>query len=377
MASKYVRDRSQFYWIKTKIGAEPGKYRRFATRFKVGNSVDVRACNDEVRALTAQEWQIPRTTTIQSERWGAWVDQYLERRYRRSAKSLLRYQTAWRTVSLFLAEKQIETPRQLTRTHCFDYLTWRENPNKSKGKYAAQINTALYELRFLGLMMKEAVMRNFAPANPCRELGVDRDPPKKPSEFTDADLAEIEAAIQKEPPEKRVVLLTSYEIARCHGVRELETHFDPLGVIEDERGELFPVVDMQAEAIAFKQKGGRVRRKPMHPRVKPIFERLIAASARETFPMPKAFPREWHNFFRRHWKIAGDEDKENTKPALPSNPAKPCFHSFRVTVENKLRRARIPKELRMAYLSHETNDVNAGYDRFTLDELKACHAPLA
>lgn len=376
MASKYIRDGSQFYWVKTKIGAPPRKYRRFATRYRIGNQTETRKCNDDVRTLTAQEWQMPRSTaTIRAERWGAWMEDFLALRYKRFAKSLTRYRTAWRTIELFLKENAIEVPRQLTRTHCFAYLTWRQKPNKAERKYKAGMNTALLELKFLGLVMKEAVHRGFAPANPCRELGIERDPARKPSELTDSDLLEIEAALEREPEGKRVFLLPSYQIARYHGVRELETHLDPLGFIKAER-DLIRVVDLEAGSIAFHQKGGRVRVKPLHPRLGPLFRDLQARGARETFPMPKAFAREWHNFFRRHWKMADDEDAENTKPLLPSRPPKPCFHSLRVTVENKLRRAKVPKEIRMAYLSHETKDVNAGYDRFTLDELKACHAAL-
>lgn len=43
-----------------------------------------------------------------------------------------------------------------------------------------------------------------------------------------------------------------------------------------------------------------------------------------------------------------------------------------------LREARIAKEIREAYLSHEhgSADINAGYDRIKVREMLACHAPL-
>lgn len=350
MASKFQRERSPYWWIKTKIGAENGKYRRYATRFRIGNSVDTRAANELVHTLCAQEYAT--TGAREEERWEAWLNGFLEVRYRRYKQSLLRYQIAWNNISMFLKEHEIETPRQLTRTHCFNYLEWRGKPNKKDGKYKAGHNTALLELKFLGLVMKEAVHRNFAPANPCRELGISRDPVRKPSDLTEKDLGEIEKAIASEPEDKQAFLLPSYTIAKYHGVRLTETHLNPM---ED--------VDLQAMEITFHQKGGRERVKPLHPALVEMFKELQAKKAKETFPMPKSFAKEWHNFFLRH--------------KLPSKPDKPCFHSLRVMVQNKLRRAGINDEIRKRYLSHESKGVHEGYSRIQVDEMRVCHAVLS
>ena len=98
-----------------------------------------------------------------------------------------------------------------------------------------------------------------------------------------------------------------------------------------------------------------------------MFTELQARRATETFPQPKSFAKEWHNFLHRCGLKA-------TKPDA-------CFHSLRVTVQNRLRRAGVPKEIRKAYLSHDgRDDVNELYDRIDdgpdVDEMLVCHAPL-
>ena len=120
-------------------------------------------------------------------------------------------------------------------------------------------------------------------------------------------------------------------------------------------------------SITFFQKGGKTRVKPLHPELKPLFEELQKRKDTESFPTPKSFAKEWHNFLHR-----------SGLKALNPNA---CFHSLRVTVQNRLRRAGVPKEIRKAYLSHDgKDDVNELYDRIDdgvdVDEMLMCHAPL-
>lgn len=357
MASLYRQKKSGFWWIKFRDPARPvfdrrGNEvpRRESTGLKVGSGSDYRAARQLVADRSAAESRLTGGAPLQ--RWKVWVAPFLKLRYRRSAQSLLRYEIAWKSVAFFLEEHDVNIPRQLTRQHCLDYFAWREKSDVGNGKYNAGHNTALLEIKLLGLVMKEAVLRNFAPANPARELGIKRDAVRKPCEFTDADLQEIDKAIDLVPEPDRTMLRRSSLIARCHGVRLSETCVNPMR----------DVVLGPDPAITFHQKGGKVRTKPLHPSLIPLFAELQKAQAQVVFERPKSFAKEWHNFFKR----AG------LKTRLPNA----CFHSFRVTVENRLRRGGIEKALRMEYLSHEAKDVNSGYDRFTLAELRACHALL-
>jgi len=86
---------------------------------------------------------------------------------------------------MFFKERGISMPRQVTRQVCFDYMDWRQKPNKSKGKYRACQNTALNEIRFLARIMNEAVLRGFAPKNECVKLGVKRTKATAPWDTSD------------------------------------------------------------------------------------------------------------------------------------------------------------------------------------------------
>jgi hypothetical protein len=360
MASLYKQRKSRFWWIKYRdpdnpIFNEHGKEvpRRESTGLRIGVGPDTRAAKE----LEAQRTVAERRTSghISGERWDAWVPAFLKFRYRQSPGSLLRYETAWRTLRMFLTENKILIPRQLTRSHCENYFKWRATPDKSYGKYKAGHNTAVLEMKFLALILNEAIERKYATSNPAH-LRLEREPEKKPCEFFAEDIQQLEEAIAKEPANKRAFLWPSYLIARYHCVRINETHVNPTRdvKIEGDRG-----------VITFFQKGNRKRRKPLHPKLIPLFAPLLQAGATETFTRPKAFNKEWSNFFKRSGIKARRENE------------KPSSHSLRVTGQNTLRRAGISKELRMAYLSHESKkDVNSQYDRIEISEMRACHAPL-
>jgi integrase len=272
---------------------------------------------------------------------------------------------------MYLEEINVTMPRQLTYAHCIGYLTWRKTPDARIGKYAAGHNTAVLELKFLALVMKHAVRSGFAPGNPCRELDLKREPARKYPQLKDHDIQMIVDGIQAEPPEKRAFLWPSFLIAYYHGVRLVETYLNPRTQVK-----LYPQHDgRRVGAITFFQKGNKKRVKPLHPELRALlFDDLLKAKAGVSFPLPKSFAKEWHNFFHRCGLKA-------LKPNV-------CFHSFRVTVQNRLRRAGVPKEVRKAYLSHDgQDDVNARYDRIDdedfglddfdmIDEMLACHAPL-
>jgi hypothetical protein len=80
----------------------------------------------------------------------------------------------------------------------------------------------------------------------------------------------------------------------------------------------------------------------------------------------------WHNFFTHKPDHEIHFKKRDGLEHI-------CFHSLRVTVENVMREAGVPKEIREMYLTHEherAGDVNAEYDRVKLREMLVCHAHL-
>lgn len=351
------------------------KRQRISLGLRTDIGQDVRRAKEIEAEHTHRERQAGATIGPRfrsEEQWDSWVPEFMRMRYRNSPGTHRRWESMWRTLRLYLEEKGIKTPRQLTRQHCFDYFAWRVSPverpgmserekaavrkqladDKKRGKFFAVHNTAHLELSNLRKIMKEAVHRQFAPYNPALELGVGLDEKVKPCEFTDEMLAKMEAYINEQSDPDKTILWRSYMVARYHGVRLMETNVNPS---ED--------FDPVALTVNFYQKGGRKRTKPLHPALVPMFQELKAAGATKLFDRPASFASFWFSHMER----------SGMKAIHP----KACFHSFRVTVQNKLRRAGIHDEIRRAYLSHEKQgDVHEGYSRIKTEELKVCHAAL-
>lgn len=345
-----------------------GKRERFSTGLRTDIGQDVRKAKELCAEYGLKEAKSGGTVGQRfraEEQWENWVHGFVAIRYRNKPGTLRRWQSMWRNLRAYLEEKQIHTPRHLIRQHCFDYLAWRvktpeeitalRRKGEAVGRYAATHNTAHLELANLRKLMKEAVHRGFAPANPCAELGIGLDEKKKPCDFTDEMLARLEAYIQEQTEPDRTVLWRSYLMARYHGVRLNETNVNPMAdVILKPEGK---------ETICFFQKGGRKRVKPLHPKLIPLFTELQAQGAKVLFQKPPSFAAFWW----RHMDASG----------LKENNVKACFHSLRVTVQNRIRRAGVHDEIRRAYLSHEKQgDVHEGYSRIGIDELRVCHAAL-
>ena len=348
-----------------------GKRTRITTGYKINVAGDIRAAKEMEAEYSYKEAQTVSSTPKfrANERWDSWLPQFVEMKYRNKPGTLRRWKSVERTLRMFWTDFKIETPRQLTRQHCFDYFKWRVTPpvtgDKEKDKAAAKArrdrglhpathNTALLEMQALGVLMKEAVHRGFANANPCRELGVGRDEVKKPMDLTDDILSEIEARIAETAGDERLILERGYLVARYHGVRLVETRVNPVSDVL--------LRDENTSEITFFQKGGRKRTKPLHPKLFPLFKELQASGATELYPHRENLAAFWFWHFDA-WKM--------------KRHGKVCFHSLRVTVQNKLRRAGVNDEIRRAYLSHEQGkDVHEGYSRIKIDEMRVCHAAL-
>ena len=307
MASIYQRDNSRFWWIKF-VDPESRKTRRTTTGLKVGVGPDTRNAKQLEAEYTLREKKMG--PVIGENSW-LWVTGFLASRYSPAAQE--RYLSAWRTLALFLAEKQILSPRQLRRQHCFDYLDWRMKPNKRAGKYRAGRNTSILDLKTLNIIMQEALERGLCDGNPCVKLGIRRDQPKVKPELTTEVIEYIRERIRAIPDEAaREFHHYSFEIARYQGCRLKETSLNPLTdvVIESQkRGR----TTVKRGYITLTGKGSREYACELHPELIPLFEDLRARGRDYTWraPIPSArswASSRWFKFFRRiglKQKIAG------------------------------------------------------------------------
>ena len=354
MAHKYKRPKSPFWWIKTRDSKADspthGKTIRFSTGLRHGHGEDTRKA-DQLRA----EYTLAETQThtdSHSHPWSAWVKPYLVV-HAKCALTLERYDLAWRNVSMFLAERHLASPRQLTRQHCLDYLEWRSCPNPGKGKSAVCHNTALEEIHVTSMIMREAVRRGFAASNPAADLGVGRRPVRVKPEYTDAHLALIRAAVEAEPASpRREFLSNSFEIARYQGCRLHETHINPMTDVD-----IAP--DGRSGLIRFVIKGGRDHTAPLHPALLPLFQRLRREGRSETYSPPRNPSGTWFDFFHR-------------ADLLAQLPPGACFHSLRVTAVTRLARSGVSETKAMKFIGHATSLVHRSYQRLRTDDLRDC-----
>lgn len=337
MASYYLRGR--VYWIKYRD--KFGTVCREPTTFRAGPA-GKRGVDALCAARTADEKQVRGVSP--HERWDAWVTDFLTKRYGDRLNTFSAYTGAWAMVRMFLREKQIVLPRQLTRDHCLELLDWRQK----QGRRGVCHNSALYGLRMLGLVMNEAVARGYAASNPCRYLGIKRKATKEKPAYDAGHITMIRRHIQAMPegPVKEF-FNNSFEIARHHGCRISATQLNPQ-----------TQVDLQRDIICFREKGNKLHVAPLHPAVRPLFERLIAEGRTTTYePVGRTTPsKRWGDFLQ----LIGIK-------AIAPNA---CFHSWRVTVSTELAVHNVSMAKAMRYVGHASTTVHRIYQRLNVEHVR-------
>lgn len=353
MASIFKRKASPFWWIKCRDtkpeSATVGKIIRFSTGLRIGVGPDTRAARQLCAEHSLSESKFSGSSPL--EPWANWVPEYLKVHCKCQA-TLQRYQSVWRNLSMYLAEKSIDVPRQLTRVRCLEYIDWRAKPSREEGKYRAVQNTAQLELKILSLVMREAVRRNMAPFNPVQDLGVKRQRPREKPEFTDEHLAIIQAKIEDEPEPNRSFLMRSFLIARYQGCRLAETYLNPMSAV-DIAG------DGLSGIIRFRIKGDREHAAPLHPKLIAMFQQLKQEGAVLTYERPPNPSRKWFDFMKR----------TGIRKLVPGA----CFHCLRVTAVTRLARSRtIPESKAMRYVGHASTTIHRMYQRLRTEDLGDC-----
>ena len=161
-------------------------------------------------ALNKLEGELLNSRSPVDEGW-LWVLPYLRTRYSAKRRTLAVYEFQWRNLRVFMDEYSIDGPSTLDRSHCFDYVHWRtkakpkisyvtfdgtRRPNRQR---AARTNTAIGELKLLGLVMDEAVARNYALSNPARRLKIEREAPHEKPAISDAEILHIYTELRSRP----------------------------------------------------------------------------------------------------------------------------------------------------------------------------------
>lgn len=341
MAFLFKQKKSRFWWIQ-RINPATGKVERKST--KLVELVRARKlCAEYTGAESILKASSPK------EVWDCWVEPFFEERYGRNKG---RIQTAWRMLSMFLREHELFIPRNITREHSTQYLLWRQQPNKSIGKYKVCRNTIILEIKFMGIILNEALDHGYISSHPWLRLKLHRDPAKEKPELTRNIMAKMLQAIRKEPQPLRRFFEYSFLISRYHGCRLRETHLNPMTSVE--------IRDQPI--ITFITKGNRTHTVFLHPKLIRRFRKMQAEQRTETYAVPKNISSAWFKFLTR----AGIKD------IMPNA----CHHSLRVTVATTFARQGIEEKKAMRYLNHASTTVHRSYVRLKPDDLSACTAAL-
>lgn len=300
----------------------------------------------KARALEA-EWTLKeRQGGPQSRYDWLWVPDYLSQRYagREHARTLENYRGRWRNLNVFFDLRQIHGPAALTHEHCLAFLDWRGHPGVP-GVFKAKRNTAIYELKLLGLLMREAIRRDMATKNPAIGLGIHADKPKEKAEMTEEEVAKIRKRLERKDEDGERIwpewMSICFAIAIAQGCRQKETCL-PLSDVDLEHG-----------TITFrKTKGDRPFTTALNPELVPLFQRLKAEKRKMTFEMPKGPSAWWWRFFHRE------------------GLGHLCFHSTRVSVVTRLARGGANQAIAMRFVGHASSTVHRIYQRLGVDDLR-------
>lgn len=338
MASTYTRKNSAFIWVRFKD--ERGKWKGKATGYRHDNLGDKRQAELLARKLTDEERS--RRPEMQSEHWSAWVLEWLNVTYAgRDNNTLTVYRRHWRHVESWLDANQVGTPSQLRYSHLSDYRDDRLEDGMS-------INTIIQEVKVLGIIMQEAVRREWATANPTVRLGWKRVRAKEKTPWTDEEFQRACHELEKNGPEWMLVtlLLGFYQAAR---LRQCAV---PLSDI-----------NLAGSRITYKRaKGGDAKSftQPLDRRIVPTLTRIVAgrrAAGHDTLcDIPQIPSVHWRQFL------------------LGLGYGHLCHHGLRVTwITRAAQSGKIAEPLARRFVNHGAGPVHLIYQK--LDASDVAHVP--
>jgi len=329
MASLYEKSRSPFWyceWVD-----ESGRRRNESTRLRRDDPGQTRKARALCAERSAAEYATPKAAS--GEGW-AWVEAFLDARYRGQEKTRLRMRAGWFALDTWLRMQGVRSPRMLDRAACLAFPGWRLSGEARKaGLRAARHNTALFELKALSTILREAVARGLAPVNPCLQLGLKRVRGKIKPEILPDEIAQIEAALVTETGKHAEALRISWAIAMAQGCRLGETCVR----LAD--------VDFAEQTITFRVKGGGDHTAMLNPAIAPLLRRLRQERREFAFALPPSFAKVWWTFFQRLGM-----------PHL-------SFHCTRVTAVTRLRRAKVDPRVARDFIGHSSEIIHRIYER--------------
>jgi hypothetical protein len=334
---EYRRKDSPFVWLKWN-DLHSGKVRYENTKIRPESGDAQKKIRRRKHAIAGT--LIDAQEAAGGEAWHLWVPQWLNTRYQNRKPSLIKYAGQWKILSLFLAEQEISSPRLFTREHAFEYIEWRQSQVKEKSKRSPGLNTALADVRTMGMILREARRREFCRDDVTKALGLQRDDPEEKPEYTDEQITLISEKLQKKPEWMRI----AFHIAIQSGLRHQETQIRKKNV-NFANGEISIPNPKGGRKRAFTHAGS--------DNLMAYLKDVFSDGRQVTWTLPKdVFPGlAWRAFF----------DEIGLEQPI-------CFHCTRVTYVSRGERAGVPESVMCKQVNHADTLVHRIYSRVPNEE---------
>jgi hypothetical protein len=156
MASIYHKNDSPYIWIRYKN--EANKWKGKPTKYRWENFGEVRQAKLLARKQT--EIEQARAPHGSHQDFDAWVVSWLTSKYGgTNRRTLESYLHTWRPLKRHLDANGLTSPHQIKREFAESYLTARTKK--------ASRNTAIRDIKIFGMILEEAMQREFITTTPC------------------------------------------------------------------------------------------------------------------------------------------------------------------------------------------------------------------
>lgn len=323
MASYFRRTDSPFFWIRAK-GLD-GRWSQYSSGVRADSAGALRKIHQMVAEVAAKEME---NVVGSSAMFRNWVPKWIDYKYL-NKWSRKRCVNAWAHWSVFLEERKLVHPAEMTYSIAHEFMRWRSDPPENSGRRKAAWNTAVMEVRFMGSVMQESLRRGWITANPFGRLGLAKRQPREKRAITRAE----ENRIFDELRNRKLAnwMSESFLVAMRQGCRlkEVEVPMEQ--------------IDTKAMVILFNVKGGRQHAAPLHKDLLPLVAKAKSENRNVLVKLPEQPSPRWREFF------------------LSIGIGDLCFHCTRVTVVTRLCEAGFSESQTMAYVGHASESVHAIY----------------
>jgi integrase len=188
MASVYRRKNSKVWYIKYKTA--DGKWKDKSTGLRIDDISQTATAKRLEKAKTLEEVSLRPMRS--GADWDAWVANWISERWGHKpvGRTIKLYTSAWKHLQVYFKEVDVRTPLAVSREHLSQYIPWRS-------RHGGGRNVAIYELRFLGAVLDEAINRGFVERNVSRGLRPHKEKQTEKSAWTDAEIANVGSAVEE------------------------------------------------------------------------------------------------------------------------------------------------------------------------------------